>query len=242
MSRKNRRLQEEQRKSTVVVETKEPKEEAKVEPIEPTEPTTPATETPTADTSSAPAPVDEAKLEELLNQLPDDIKALVNNFTAISDPELRQKAKASLDKCVAIETQAKDAEKWEGFNTTAEAKLKEVFAGLQKEFGVTLLGRKIVVSFAEVANPQYSHTIMGTRSSGNGGHREGGGLKSHGKVEADGVEHNSLHALCVAENWKYEGRRTAWEAVQKPQDLDGKDLPYTNKTEVVDGKIIVTRN
>ena len=116
-----------------------------------------------------------------------------------------------------------------------------MFAELQAKLGVSLLGRKIVVSFGEVANPIYTHTIMGKSGASASSGRKGG-FSSHGKVEMAGKDYNSLHALCVENQWKYEGRRTAFEAVEKPQDMTGKAFDFTNKVEKVDGKVIVTRN
>jgi len=179
-------------------------------------------------------------LSLLLEQLPEDLRALVTNYRAIKNPELKKKAEGNIQKIVATEQAAKDAEAWGSFNKEAEPELRKVLADLQAKHGVSLLGRKIVVAFGEVANPTYTHTIIGKATSGGGNGRKGG-FTSHGKVEYEGVELNSLHALCVSKNWKYEGRRTAMEAVEKPQDMTGKELGFTNKIEKQDGKLFVTK-
>lgn len=239
MSKKDKRLQKE------LARKAEAEAQAKA--------TEPITDTLTSMVENAvakaePVSTEETKTEEpkatpvsqsVLDQLPDDLKALISNYQAIKDPELKAKAEANFAKLAVLAEQAKDAEKWADFNKQAEEELRALFVKLQAERGVSLLGRKIVVSFTEVDNPSYTHTIMGKGSS-NG--RKGGGGKSHGKVQVDGVEHASLHALCVAEDWKYEGRRTAIEAVEKPQDMAGKPLDFTNTVEKVDGIVIVTRN
>ncbi len=195
-----------------------------VEPV--TEPTTPKPEA---------KPVSQS----VLDQLPDDLKALISNYQAIKDPELKAKAETNLAKLAALAEQAKDAEKWADFNKQAESELRSLFEKLQEESGVSLLGRKIVVAFAEVANPSYTHTIMGKHSSDGKGGRKGGG---HGKVEMEGEQHASLHALCVAKDWKYNGRATAFVAVEKPQDMEGNSLDFTNTIAKVDGTLVVTRN
>ena len=209
-------------------------------PVAVAEPIAEATE-PTADSLSPVAEVADT-LSALLEQLPEDLRAIVANYRGIKDPELKKKAEANFAKLMATEQQANDAKTWGSFNKEAEQELRKLLADLQTKHGVSLLGRKVVVSFSEVANPIYTHTIMGKASSsgGNGG-RKGGGFTSHGKVNHEGGEYNSLHALCVSKNWKYEGRRTAWEAVEKPQDMEGKALGFTNKIEKTDGKLIVTK-
>lgn len=218
-----------------------PKVEAHVIPVEPKAEvaTVVATETPKVEEATIVATAD---LSAILASLPEDLRAIVANYSAIKDPELKKKAEANLQKILGTEKEAEDAKQWGNFNTEAELAIKKLLADLQTKHGVSLKGRKIVVSFSEVANPIYTHTIMGKATSGGGNGRKGGnGFTSHGKVEHDGKEYNSKHALALAMNWKYEGRRTSAEAIEKPQSLDGKDLGFTNTIVEKDGKLFVSK-
>ena len=240
---------------------------------------------PPAGTVTSPAPPADAPKAEVkptavaidpkvLESLPEDVRALVASYSAITDPEVRTKFVANANKVVASEKQTKEQEAFGEFNKKAEPILQKAILDLMAEMGVSLLGRKLVIAFPEgggildyewngkttklpkpasITNAVMTKAPSAQRTGGNG---HGGGFKSTGKAVESGVEYNSLHSLCLAKRWKYEGRPSAQAAVEAPQYpgpreggtaeqmgkpiLDGSGKPLKNTVEKVGDKFVVT--
>lgn len=156
-------------------------------------------------------------------------------------PELKLKAQEQLRKLVETQNRAESAKQWVAFDKEMQETLGEFIDGIAKKHEVDLTGRRIVITYPD-GKFSYTHGSKGTAGNG-GGRTGGGGFTSHGKVQGEYGEHNSLHALAVNQGWQYEGRRTAWEAIEKPQVLDTKvSLGFTNSIENKEGVLIVTKN
>lgn len=164
------------------------------------------------------------------------------DMIAATAPDLSAKMKAELLKLVKSDVKAKEADAWKTFNEEATKQVVTLLRKLEVDQKVSLKGRKIIVAFPDAGEPQYSHVSI--NSKGGGGKKSGGtGIKSGGAVvdKATGIEYKSRNEYAKAMGWKYEGRRTAMEAIEDPQDLTGKSLGFKNKVETIDGKFIVTR-
>ena len=157
-------------------------------------------------------------------------------------PELRAKAEEQLKKLLQTQERTEANKHWTGFDKAmqdAECGVGKFVEALANEHRVDLTGRRIVITFPD-GKFHYTHGVKGTASESKG---NGSGFTSHGKVELDGISYMSLHDLAGKMGWQYEGRRTAFQAVEEPQELGTKKpLDFKNSIERrEDGVLVVTR-
>lgn len=191
----------------------------------------------------------------------------LGDLIANLSPELKAKAQRQLGKLVEESQRNKDSQLWEGFNTELqEALIGKKDNGKIIEDGVILKiakkhqvaekleNRRIVVTFS-AGTIAYTHTIVGKKTSSNGGgSRTGVGTNktTYNKVELDGKEYASLNALAFQMGWKYNGRANGLVACTDPRGKDneklGISLTATDKDgnpvahgDTVNGNIILTK-
>ena len=191
----------------------------------------------------------------------------LGDLIANLSPELKAKAQRQLGKLVEESQRNKDSQLWEGFNT----ELQEALIGKKDNGKITKNGvilqiaekhqvaeklenRRIVVTFS-AGTIAYTHTIVGKKTSSNGGgSRTGVGTNktTYNKVELDGKEYASLNALAFQMGWKYNGRANGLVACTDPRGKDneklGISLTATDKDgnpvahgDTVNGNIILTK-
>jgi len=162
---------------------------------------------------------------------------------ATLSPELRAKAEEQLRKLVETQGRAEAAKQWVAFDKEMKEKLGEFIDGIAKTHGVDLTGRRIVITYPD-GKFNYTHGAKGTATGNGGGRKDGSSFTNHGKVEQEGLAYTSLHHLATVMGWQYEGRRTAFQAVEEPQELGTKKpLGFKNSIERrEDGVLVVTRN
>lgn len=165
----------------------------------------------------------------------------------VGQANLTPELKAKVMKLVEQEKRSAEAITFSAFDKAMKDKEKGIvqyLTDLAKAHKVDLSGRKISVVFpkaGEAGDPSYLNVPKG-KGGGGSGNGTGKGFQSHGKVVAEGQEHSSLHAFCLANAIQYEGRRTAWEAVEDPLELGTKKaLPFKYQVENNNGKIILTK-
>ncbi len=169
--------------------------------------------------------------------------AATQQVAAMSDGE-KESMVAELDKATASFEAAKGTHSFNSFKSKLEKEGVEYITKLAKDSGLDLktLGGKVVRYTFPEGVPTLAVDDPANGKKGRGGGKKGGsGPTSHGKVMYNGVEYTSLHDFCVKNAIKYEGRPTAFKAAEDPRKADGTEYPYIFKSEVRDGKIVLTK-
>lgn len=185
--------------------------------------------------AKAPEAIDESNLGE-------DDKAILEAIKSMKDGEGKEKALARFAKLKATDDKSGQAKRFAEFDNEVRTELPKFLKEMATKHNVSLLGRKLVIAFpTDGADAKHTHTPIGSRSAGNGGGARG--FTTHGKVEHEGVEHQSLHKLAEVLNLQYEGRRTAFQVFEEPLEKGTKaELPYKFTIEAREGKsLLVTK-
>jgi len=175
--------------------------------------------------------------------LSEEDKAILDAIKALPDGEAKQKALARFGKLKAQDDKSGQAKRFVEFDTELKVELPKFLTELAKKHNVSLVGRKITIAYpTDGTDAKHTHTPLSSRS-GSGGGGNGKGFQTHGKVNYEGTEHNSLHMLADVLNLQYEGRRTAFQVFEEPMEKDTKKpLPYKfSVTRQDDGKLLVEK-
>lgn len=176
------------------------------------------------------------------SDLGEDDKAIYEAIKSMKDGEAKEKALARFGKLKAQDDKSGQAKRFAEFDGEVKTELPKWLSEMAKKHNVSLLGRKITVAFPlDGAEAKHTHTPIGSRNPGNSGGSRG--FSTHGKVEYEGAEHQSLHKLAEVLNLQYEGRRTAFQVFTEPLEKDTKaELPYKFTVEEREGKpLLVTK-
>jgi len=169
--------------------------------------------------------------------------AATQQVAAMSDGE-KESLVAELDKAKEMHEAAKGTHSLNAFKAKLEKEGVELLVKLAKDSGLdlkTMGGKTVRFTFPE-GLPTVEIDDPATKKKGRGGGRSGGsGPTSHGKVIYNGTEYTSLNDFAKKNSIKYEGRPTAFKAVEDPRKMDGSEYPFIFKTEVKDGKIVLTK-
>lgn len=218
-------------------------------------------------TNLTPNPEPEAVEPEAVEPVEPEMQALGDLIASLS-PELKAKAQKQLERLAEESNRNKDTKLWEGFNSELQdALIGKKDNGKIVEDGVILQvakkhqvadkleNRRIIVTFS-AGTIVYTHSIIGKKgNTGNGGGSRAGvgqNKTTYNKVEFEGETFDSLNALALKMNWKYNGRPNGLIACTDPRGLNNGKLGITLKAtdkdgnpvshgDTVNGNIILTR-